>query len=287
MSKPPVIKPNFFYAVVSVTILLTMLGLFGLLLMQGRHIVDVYKEKIELIVEVKDETTFGGLDTLKQFLGRQYFTKINSIRFLSKEEGAAIMQKEFGQEFLKLDMPNPLYDVLIFNVKAQFMHPDSLASVRKAIMVMPSVSDVFYQQDVTTAITSNLNKISIGLLIAGFIFIVIAVVLILNTIRLSLYANRFIIKNMELVGATWDFISRPFLIRSFWHGLLSSFIASLVISGLLALIIKQVPELMLSINFHAVGLLFGILTLLGIFISVLSTYYVVRKYLKMRIDDLY
>jgi cell division transport system permease protein len=287
MPKSPFIKPNFFYAVVSVTILLTLLGFFGLVVLQGRYLVNAYKEKIELIVEVKDETAAQTLDSLKQFIASQPFTKPGSIRYTSKEDGAAMMQKEFGEEFLRLDMPNPLYDVLIFNLKAEYMHSDSLPKIRAQVLEFLSVSDLYYQEDVTMAITSNLKKVSVGLLIAGLIFIIVAVVLILNTIRLSLYANRFIIKNMELVGATWDLISRPFLARSILHGFISAIIACIIIAGFIFILAQKVPEVALVINFPALGILFGILILLGISISVLSTYYVVRKYLKMRVDDLY
>ncbi len=287
MRKAPNIKPNYFYAIVSVTILLTLLGLFGLLLMQGQYLINAYKEKIEIIVEVKDETPFSSLDTLKSFLISQQFAKPNSVRFISKEEGIKMMQREFGDDFLKLDLPNPLYDVLIFNLKAEFMHQDSIPAIKSTLLTNPYVSDVFYQEDVTIAITNNLQKVSYVLLIAGLIFIVVAVVLILNTIRLSLYANRLIIKNMELVGASWDFISRPYLTKSLWHGFLSAVFACGIISALLYLLIRQVPEMQKVINLPAVGMLYGLLTVIGIVISVLSTYYVVRKYLMMRVDDLY
>jgi cell division transport system permease protein len=209
------------------------------------------------------------------------------VRFISREEGAEMMQEEFGEEFLKLDMANPLYDVVIFNVKSDFMESDSLQKVREEVLQFDFVSDVYYQQSVTDAIASNLKKVSFFVLGAGLFFIVVAVALILNTIRLALYSNRFLIKNMELVGASWDFISRPYLTRSLKHGLLSSFLACGVLALLLFLLFKDAPEFREMIFLPGIGVIFGGLMLLGVFICVGSTYFVVKKYLRMRVDDLY
>jgi cell division transport system permease protein len=287
MPKAPTTKPNYFYSIVSVTLVLFLLGLFGLLVVEGRQAVKVLKEKIEIIVELKPETSPAGVDELKQLLAQTACCKPNSVRFISKEEGAALMQEEFGEEFLKLDMPNPLYDVITFNVKADYLEKDSLANIRQMLRQNESVSDVYYQESVTDAITNNLEKISYGLLGAGLFFVIVAVALILNTIRLALYANRLLIKNMELVGASWGFISRPYLIRSLKHGLLSALVATVGLSLLMYLVLKNSPDMREILNVPGLALLSGGLLLLGAFITVLSTYYVVKKYLKMRVDDLY
>ncbi|MEK7257020.1 MAG: FtsX-like permease family protein, partial [Bacteroidota bacterium] len=152
---------------------------------------------------------------------------------------------------------------------------------------LPFVSDVFYTETVTTTIASNLKKVSYWVLGASIFFIVVAVALILNTIRLALYSNRFLIKNMELVGASWEFISRPYLLRSLKHG----FMSALAAIGLLALVLyfatQNTPELQEQLDFPGIAIIFGSLLLLGVLISYLSTFYVVKKYLRMRVDDLY
>jgi cell division transport system permease protein len=287
MNKIPAHKPNYFYTIVSVTLVLFLLGLFGLLVLEGQLFIKSLKEKVEIIVELKEESTAGSVDTLQKFLAQSRFLKPNSARFISKEEGAAMMQKDFGDDFLKLDMANPLYDVLVFNVVSSWMEPDSLQVAAQNIRQFDFVNDVYYQESITDAIAYNLKKISMIVLGAGLFFIVVAVALILNTIRLALYSNRFLIKNMELVGASWRFISKPYLVRSFIHGLLCSILAIAVLTGLLWLWLKSLPEMSEMLNVPGVAIMFGALLVIGVLLNVASTYYVVKKYLKMRVDDLY
>ncbi|MBI5913896.1 MAG: hypothetical protein HY842_00845 [Bacteroidetes bacterium] len=287
MKKPPASKPNYFYTIVSVTLVLFLLGLFGLLVVQGQQMLKSLKEQVEIIVELKEESSAGSVDSLKQFLAGSVFFKENSARFISKEEGAAMMQDEFGQDFLKLDMVNPLYDVLIFNVKSSWMQADSMNRVREELRQLAFVNDVYYQESVTEAISTNFEKISFGVLAAGLFFVLVAIALILNTIRLALYANRFLIKNMELVGASWGFISRPYLKKSFWQGMLCSLLAIVGLALLLYLAFRDVPDFQESLNLPGIAVVFGVLFFIGFFITVPSTYYVVKKYLRMRVDDLY
>lgn len=287
MKKPPTNKPNYLYAIVSVTLVLFLLGLFGLLVVQGQQFIRTMKEQVEIIVEFKPESSPLAVDSLQQYLNGAPFYKSNSAHFISKEDGTAMMREEFGEEFLKLDMANPLYDVLTFNVRSDWMEPDSLLNMRESIRQFSYVSDVFYQESVTNAIASNLKKVSFAVLAAGLFFIFVAVALILNTIRLALYANRFIIKNMELVGASWGFISRPYLAKSLMHGILSGVLAVGALSLLLYLLIHNTGEIQDLLDFQGIAIVFGGIMLLGILLTTLSTFYVVNKYLRMRVDDLY
>jgi len=280
-------KPNYFYAIISVALVLFLLGFFVLVVLQGQQVIKLSKEKVEIIVELKEDTQKDLRDDLSARLAKTHYVKENSIKFISKEEGADLMREEFGEEFILLDMPNPLYDVLTFNVRSQYMQPDSLSRIREVVRELNAVSDVFYQESIADEIISNIQKLSLIALGLGIFLLFIAFVLIHNTIRLALYANRFIIKNMELVGASWEFISRPYIFRSMWHGLLSGLIAlaglALVVIGMQSLL----PELGQLNNFFAFGLLGIGLVILGILISCISTWFVVNKYLKMRVDDLY
>ncbi|MAT53364.1 MAG: ABC transporter permease [Bacteroidetes bacterium] len=280
-------RPNYFYAIISVALVLFLLGLFAIVVMQGQQMVRYFKEQIEIIVELKDGTSPADQKLVRSKLESSDYLLDNSIRFISKEEGAAIMQKEFGDEFLQLDMPNPLYDVILFRVKAEYLTPDSLSSIREALKELPLVSDVYYQEDVTAAIGRNLKSIAFGVLIVGIFCVLVAIALILNTIRLALYANRFLIKNMELVGASWSTISKPFLRKSFFHGIISGLLA---IAGIVVLgyfILNDSPELAEVIYWPGIAYVFGGILVAGAAISVLSTYWVVSKYLRMRVDDLY
>lgn len=280
-------KPNYFYSIVSVTLVLFLLGFFALLLLQAQRLVTLFKERVNIIVELREAASPEQIAELRQQLQSSPFTKQGSIAFTSREDAAGIMQHEFGEDFLKLDLPNPFFDVLSFNVKARYMEADSLQAIRSLLREHDYVNDVFYQESLIDNIAANVHRIGYFALGIGFFFILVAIALIHNTIRLALYANRFLIKNMELVGASWEFISRPYLLRAVAHGALSGLLAVGILSGLIWLTQYRLPELQLLQNISGTLLLFVVLLALGILMTTLSTYYVVNKYLKMRIDDLY
>ncbi len=280
-------KPNYFFSIVSVALVLFLLGLFGLIVLQGKQLIKTSKEKIEIIAELKDAASVESIQGVKTWLENRAFIKPGSVKYISKEKGAAMMREEFGEDFLKLDLPNPLYDVLTFHVRAKFMQPDSLARIKLAIKKYPFVNDVFYQESLVDVIAKNIQKISLIALAIGLFFILVATTLIHNTIRLALYSNRFLIKNMELVGASWEFISRPYILRSLKHGLLSSILAVGILTALLFLAQRDLPALKDMLFIPGIAVLFAALPVLGILICSLSTYFVVNKYLKMRVDELY
>ncbi|GJM32447.1 MAG: cell division protein FtsX [Saprospiraceae bacterium] len=280
-------RPNYFYAIISVALVLFLLGFFGLIILQAQRLVTAFKEKVILMVELQDNVEFAKVEQLQTFIAEKRFTKPGTVTFTSKKEAAQFMSEDFGEDFLKLDLPNPLYDVITFNVRAAQMNPDSLAQIRDLLQTQELVKDVYYQENLVGDIAGNVKKIGFLALAIGLFFLIVAVTLIHNTIRLALYANRFLIKNMELVGASWEFISRPYLIRSLQHGLVSAAIACGSLTLILLWMRNILPDLKTVQDWGLITLLFGVLSLIGVVISVLSTYYVVKKYLKLRVDDLY
>lgn len=280
-------KPNYLYAIISVALVLFLLGFFGMLAIQANSLVQYYKEQINIMVELKANATPVVIDSLKTSLQTAAYVKDQAVRFISKEEALELLREDFGEDFMKLDLPNPLYDVLVFNVHAAYMHSDSLKTLRETLRSSPYISDVYYQESLVDVLMQNIQRIGWIALGVGVFFSFIAFVLIHNTIRLALYANRFLIKNMQLVGASWEFISRPYLLRSIWHGLLSGLLAIGILLGLLFLAERQLPGLKEVQDLLSLGVLFGSLLLFGILISTVSTFYVVNRYLKMRVDDLY
>jgi cell division transport system permease protein len=281
-------RPNYLYSIVSVSLVLLLLGFFGLILLQGRELVRFFKERVNLMVELSQESSKSQLDELTARLESSRWVKSGSVRFISKEEALESLRADFGDEFLQLDMANPLYDVLLFNVNAGYVAPDSLSKIRTTLLEQHSnIHDVFYQESLVDVVAQNLQRIGWIALGIGLFFIFVAFTLIHNTIRLALYANRFLIKNMELVGASWEFISRPIIWKSFRHGFLSGLIAVAVLGGAFYLFLRDFPELAALQDWPAVVVLFIFLIFFGILITTTSTYYVVNKYLKMRVDDLY
>ncbi len=289
VSKPKTLKtkPNYFYSVISVALVLFLLGFFGLIVLHGQQFVKFAKEKVEIIVELKKETDGSDIGRLKDYLNKSDFLKQGSVVFISKEDGASLLAEELGDEFMKLDLENPLYDVITFNVKADYMQPSALQSIKAELKQNSFISDVYFQENLVDAIAQNIKKLSWITLGIGIFFIFVAITLIHNTIRLALYSNRFLIKNMELVGASWEFISYPYISKGLRLGFISALIA---IAGLLGFIFwmkEAIPELEQVIHVPGIIIISSCLILVGILINAISTWFVVNKYLRMRVDDLY
>ena len=280
-------KPNYAYSIVSMALVLFLLGFFGLILLQTQRLIDIFKERVTVLIEIEPGADSLATATLMNDLHTIEYTKKESIKYISKEEAIQSLQKDFGEEFMALDLPNPLYNVITFNVQSQFMESDLLSQIKKNFKTRAYVNDVYYQEGLVHIIAKNMKKVSWFALGFSLLFLIVAITLIHNTIRLALYSNRFIIKNMELVGASWGFISRPYIQKSIWHGIVSAILA---IGGLLLVLLlaqREIMELKALQDVVSSFILFAALLVLGILISGLSTWYVINKYLKMRLDDLY
>ncbi len=280
-------KPNYFYSIIGVALVLFLLGFFGLILLNGQSLINSYKEKMNIMVEIKQDTPKSSFLALFEKLENSSYTIKKSVQFLSKEAAAKSLAEDFGADFSEMGFANPLYDVINFSTKAKHSHPDSLSKISTALKNNPIVNDVFYQEGLADEMENNIQNIGYIALIIGILFIFVAITLIHNTIKLALYSNRFLIKNMELVGASWRFISRPFLLKSFRNGFISALIAIFMLVGVLFFIKNNMLELANLVDPFLISILFGGIIILGILITCLSTYYIVNKYLRMRLDDLY
>ncbi len=285
-SKPA--RPNYVYTIFSVSLVLTLLGLFGLWLLQATHLSKTLKENIDVLVELKEEVPQLERENLAARLGVYPFVRPGSVRFRSKEAALEEMGDEVNRDLVALDLPNPFRDMLIFNVTEAQMQTDSLAAIAALIeQEEASVSEVVYQEQLVDGLIANAKRLAYIFLVLAALLVLIVVVLIHNTVRLSLYANRFLIKTQQLVGADWSFITRPYLRAAFWQGLLSGLLAVGAIVGVQWWLQAQIPELQLFEQASYLALLYGAIIFLGILISWLSHWVVVRRYLRMRVDDLY
>ncbi len=280
-------KPNYFYTIISVAMVLFLLGFFGVLFMQAQQLTNILKERVTILVELQQETPSLVVDSLLAGLQQAAYIKPTSIDFITKEEALNSLQDDFGEDFINLDLPNPLYDVISFNAKSDYISSEQLAQIRQQLITNTYVKDVYYQESLVHQIVDNIRKSSWLFLTLSGLFLIIAITLIHNTIRLALYANRFLIKNMELVGATWGFISKPYIRKSIYHGFISAFIAIVFLICLLLLTQHYIPELQNYWHGPYLVFLFIGLILLGMCINGISAYFVVNKYLNMRLDDLY
>lgn len=280
-------KPNYLYSIIGVALVLFLLGFFGLVLLQGQQLLRSYQESVNILIEFKENTSSNQIASLTQLLESATYVKVGTVQFTSKEEAVKSLEKDFGEELKALGFSNPLYDVINFNTKANYLHADSLMGIKAQLKTHPFVNDVFYQEGIVENIAKNIEKVSYLSLIIGILFIFVAITLIHNTIKLALYANRFLIKNMQLIGASWGFISRPYLYRSIKNGLWSAMIALLLLLGLILFVSGDLADFgALKLSRDLLGLS-AALIVLGVLITTLSTYYIVNKYLRMRVDDLY
>ncbi len=280
-------KPTYLYAIISVALVLFMLGFFALIMLYGHKLVTHFKERVDLWLELKPETPETEVARLVRQIRNEPFVLPESVSFVTKEQAQAAMKEDLGEDGMLSDVPNLFRDVVRFNVRSSFMDHDSLNIWRETMRADSIVADLFFEAASTANIGQNIRNLSLLALALAALLIFAAITLIHNTIRLALYANRFVIKNQELVGASWGFISKPYIVRSIWNGLISALLA---IAGLGLLVywmqanISGLKELQ---NANALTGVFVLLILLGILISWISTSFVVRKFLKMRLDDLY
>ena len=278
-------KTNYFYSIISVALVLFLLGFFGVALLFVKQQADTQQEKISMMVELKEEADSTSLSQLKAELPTADFAR--EVRFVSKQEAGETMQHSLGDDYINKDMPLPFFDAYSINLKADRMSADSIAAISARLKENKAISDVYMDEGLIGEVSQTVQKIALIAFIITALFIIVAITLIHNTIRLNLYSDRFIIKNMELVGASWRFISRPYIRRGMLNGFMSALIALGLIATIWFFLQKEAPELNLLLKNYVFWAYIAGLILLGVLISWISTFYVVNKYLKMRLDELY
>jgi cell division transport system permease protein len=212
---------------------------------------------------------------------------VKQTQYVSKELAARNLQKDLGEDFVKFLGYNPLSQSLDIYMKADFANNKDIEKFKADLLKNPLVKEVKYQQSLVDKMNENVKSISLIILAFAGIFVVLSVALINNTIRLAIYSQRFLIKSMQLVGATKGFIRKPFLLYGIWHGLLGGLIAIVLLVGTLYLAYQQVPDLVFLQTYTEFGMVFLGVVGLGIFISAFSTFLAVNKFLRLKIYDLY
>ena len=275
----------------SVTLALFVVGLFGTLLLQTSSLTSAIQENIEVQVYLNKNTSENQLNRIERELANStYVLKKEDkaqIVFISKEEAAKQFIKDTGEDFSEFLGDNPLRDALVVNIAAEFQTNLKLDSIGQHIESISGVYEVTYVESLVDSINKNLRKIALILLGFAAILFLVVVMLINNTIKLALFSQRFLIRSMQLVGATSNFIKKPFLQRSLFHGAIAGVLASGLLYGLLQFAnnkIERLSELQVNTLFLS---LYGALILLGSIIAFISTYRAMNKYLKMSLDELY
>ena len=275
----------------STTLSLFIVGLFGIILIQASSLTKMIRENIEIQVFLDKELSQKQLDDLQKNLAQRPFV-LNTedslhLRFVSNKEAAETFIKNTGEDFTKFLEDNPLRDSYVFSVSEEFQSSEQLTLIAKDLEAMPGVFEVSYMTDLVDSINKNLFKVS--LIMGGFILILIVTVIMLinNTIRLALFSQRFLIRSMQLVGATRGFIRKPFIVRAFFFGILAGILASGILYALLEYTKGNIEGFAALQNTEMMLLLFAGLIVTGGFLSGISTLRSVNKYLNMSLDELY
>lgn len=271
--------------VVSLSLVLFMLGLLGIIILNTNKLSDNLKENIGIQIILKENAKEVDIQHLSKTLDASDYVKSNE--FITKEAAAEHLKEDLGEDFVEFLGYNPLLPSINVHLKAAYANTDSLALIEEELLKSKLVKEVVYQKSLVSMINENVKKISFVILIFSGLLMLIALALINNTIRLSIYSKRFIIKTMQLVGATQGFVRRPFVLKGIKHGIYGASIAILMLIGVLYFAQKQLPELVELQDEKMLATLFGLVIVLGIIISWISTSLAVRKYLRLKADDLY
>jgi cell division transport system permease protein len=279
-------KPNFIYSIIGVSLVLLIMGIMGWFFLNIQSVGNAFKEDIRISAYLRtlNKDTIG---QIQAFISSQPYAK--NVTYVDKESAKAIWNKENNEDWAKILDINPLPESIDFYAKSDYVNQDSLRTISAQLMQAygDQITDLQYPQNLVSNLNERASKIGLLFLVIAVILCVIVIFSIDNTIRLAMFSNRFIIKTMQMVGATRGFISRPLNIRALINGLISSGIAIFLLLIIIGWAESRVPELKAIRSIQLNLLLFGGLTVLGVGISVFSTHRSVLKYLKMKLDDLY
>ena len=285
--------------VLSITLALFVIGVFGLLIIYSKELERVVLENVRIQVYLKNNITEDQRKVIEKNLSTRYFLPKNTpdgqktgkptnfIEFISKQDAAKQFIKETGEDFQKFLGENPLRDAFLVSVSPVYHDKKSMAKIKGEVEKINGVFQVYYVENFIDSINENLSKIGLILLSLSALLLITVVLLINNTLRLALFSQRFLIRSMQLVGAKRWFIQWPFLIRACLHGLIAGLLASGLLTTVISFANRRIEDLSLIQNSNRIALLLGSLTLLGILVAFASTYRVVRKYLKLSLDELY
>ncbi len=276
---------SYLSTVISISLVLLLVGIAALLLVNAKSVSDYFKENMQVSILLKQEVQDDQAAAFKAELDSARFIKTSEI--ISREQGIREMSEMLGEDFLSVFATAPVPISITANLDARYLSADSLEVVRKEVSASPLVDEVVWQQNLVNALNSNLSKISlvIGVLILLLLFI--SYVLINNTVRLNVFSRRFTIHTMQLVGATRSFIRGPFMVQACFQGLISAFVAILMLVAILFFLKSEFAQLFEVFRLESLLVVVGIIVVAGLVICLTSTYFVVNRLVRLGKDELY
>ena len=279
------LRSSYATSIISISLVLFLLGIVGLLLLNAQRLSTHVLENLGFSIVLKEEAKEVDIIRLQKNLDAKAYVK--STDYITKEEAARETSEELGENFIEFLGYNPLPASIVVKFYADYANSDSIASIEKELQRFDEVDEIMYQESLIHLVNENVRKISLIILAFSALMFFIAIALVNNTIRMSVYSKRFLINTMQLVGATRSFIRKPFLMRSAGHGIYAAIIAILLLVGVIYLIQQEFMEVISFQDVDILGILFIGVILVGIILNWISTYFAINKYLRMKSDDLY
>lgn len=279
-------KPSYIYSIVGVALVLLIMGIMGWIFLNMAQAGNMLKEDIRFSAYLRTMSK-DSIAQIQKYISSQPFAK--NVEYINKEKAKEIWNKENNEDWSKFLTENPFPESIDFYAKAEYVNKDSLAKISSVIMAKYAnqITDIQYPQSLVNSLNENASTIGLIFLVVASILCIIVIISIDNTIRLAMFSNRFLIKTMQMVGATRGFITRPMNIKAIVNGLISAAIAIAILFGIMKWAESQFPMLKVMNNPTLIITIFVVLLLLGVLISWYSTHRSVIKYLKMKLDDLY
>jgi cell division transport system permease protein len=277
-------KISYWNSIFSISTVLFLTGFLGLFIIIAKNTSDILKESVSIHVELTDATPQEYNEIIAKL---KMYDEVLKINYVTKEEAAVKLKNDIKEDFIQIIGYNPLYNALDVNLKSDYFNQQNIEKIKKNLLLESLVRDVSYPKVISQSLDKNLRKISFFIGALTIFLLLIAVVLIDSTIRLAMFSDRFLIKSMQLVGATRWFIIKPYIWRSILNGIVSAIMSFIVLVLVLYMISKysELIDIMHEIN-HLVVVFFGLI-FLGIIISSISTVFAVHKYLRTKLDSLY
>ena len=271
--------------VISLSLVLFVIGLLGLVLINAQRLSNYVKENIGFTIMLKEGVNEIEIMNFQKILDAADFAKRST--FVSKEQATKDLQNDLGEDFVSFLGYSPLLSSVDVKLNASYANTDSLAVIKAELNDYPVVHTIFYQENLIDKLNSNVNRLSFFLLSFCLLLFVIAFALINNTIRLSVYSKRFLIRTMRLVGATNSFIQKPFLVKGIYQGIYSSIFAIFMLIGSIQLIQSETASMLNITDLKIIGFIFILIFIFGFFLSWISTFFAVRKFIKQNESELY
>lgn len=278
-------KPSYFFSILGVASLLILVGILGWFVINGSKLEKYFRGSVQVQVYLRENAPEKDIDSLMSYIQAKPYA--DSAQHITKDMARERFLKDGNEDWNKVLNYNPLPGSIDFNLKSDYVNKDTLSNIVADLTQNIIVSEVKYPDAVVSNLNTVVRKVGMVLLVAAAILGIIVLILIDNTIKLAMFSNRFLIKTMQMVGATRWFISKPFDVKAVINGLISAVIAIAVLLIFIVSVEKWLPEIKALRDYTLLGLLFVAMIIIGIFITFISTHRSVTKYLKMKLDDLY